>query len=90
MSAATLGVRYSGRVTIAVLLVLGAFARADTEVVGPIDRCAATCVDPETARRDLNVPLFLQRGFGHVDMGVYASVCGAGAVAKGDPVTPPG
>ncbi len=59
----------------------------DLEVVGPIDRCAATCVNPKTAERDLNVPLFLQRGFGHVDMGVYATVRSAGEVAKGDSLT---
>jgi len=62
---------------------------ARLEVAKPIDRCAATTVNPETAARDLNVPLFLQRGFGHVDMGVYASVTAAGRVAKGDSVTPP-
>jgi uncharacterized protein YcbX len=62
---------------------------ARLEVTGPIDRCAATAVNPKTAARDLNVPLFLKRGFGHVDMGVYASVRAAGTVAKGDRLTPP-
>ena len=59
------------------------------KVAGPIDRCAATNVDPETAERDLNVPLALQRGFGHVNMGIYAEVIEAGELAKGDELTPP-
>jgi uncharacterized protein YcbX len=63
---------------------------AGLEVVGPIDRCAATNVNPETAERDLNIPLALQRGFGHVDMGIYATVRTAGDAAKGDILTPPG
>jgi len=63
---------------------------AGLEVVGPIDRCAATNVNPDTAERDLNIPLALQRGFGHVDMGIYTSVCTAGEAAKGDLLTPPG
>ncbi len=62
---------------------------ARLEVVGPIDRCAATCVDPESAQRDLNIPLFLQRGFGHVNMGVYATVRAAGEIAKSDSLRPP-
>jgi uncharacterized protein YcbX len=62
---------------------------AGLEVVGPIDRCAATNVNPETAERDLNIPLALQRGFGHVDMGVYATVRTAGEAAKGNPVILP-
>ena len=51
-----------------------------------IDRCAATNVNPDTAARDLNIPLTLQRGFGHVDMGVYARVVEGGEIATGDPV----
>ncbi|MGF1607890.1 MAG: MOSC domain-containing protein [Kiloniellales bacterium] len=54
-----------------------------------IERCAATNVDPETGERDLNIPLALQRGFGHVTLGVYASVVGAGSIAKGDRLSPP-
>lgn len=49
-----------------------------------IDRCAATNVNPETAARDLNIPLTLQRGFGHIDMGVYARVLEPGSIATGD------
>ncbi len=53
-----------------------------------IRRCAATNVDPVTARRDLNLPLGLQDGFGHTDMGVYAEVIVGGAIKLGDELTP--
>ena len=52
-----------------------------------IDRCAATNVNPDTAGRDLNIPLALQRGFGHADMGIYARVIEAGEIARGDVLT---
>jgi len=54
-----------------------------------IPRCAATNVDPETALRDLNIPLGLGHHFGHADMGIYAEVLDEGAVALGDLLTPP-
>jgi len=54
-----------------------------------INRCAATNVDPETAERDMNIPKDLQRGFRHVDCGIYAEVIGAGNVATGDEIKIP-
>ena len=60
---------------------------ARLRVEGPIDRCAATNVNPDSAARDLNIPLALQRGFGHVDMGVYAQVIEAGEITQGDVLT---
>lgn len=59
---------------------------AELRVVDPINRCAATCVDPETAARDMNVPRILKRAFGHVETGVYAEVTEPGTIRKGDPV----
>lgn len=56
---------------------------ATFKVVDAIERCAATNVDPESAERDLNLPLALQRGFGHCQMGVYLRVLEAGQVATG-------
>ena len=56
------------------------------KVVDAIERCAATNVDPETAERDLNLPLALQRGFDHCQMGVYLRVIEAGQIAEGDPL----
>jgi len=61
---------------------------ARLRIVRPIERCAATNVNPATAVRDLNLPLALKRGFGHVTMGVFAVVTAGGEVAVGDAVEP--
>jgi uncharacterized protein YcbX len=55
-------------------------------VVEPIVRCAATHVDPDTARRNLDVVGALERTCGHVEMGVYAEVVIPGGIAAGDEV----
>ncbi len=60
---------------------------ARLRVTARIDRCAATSVNPVTAARDMNVVKALQRGFGHIDMGVYAEVIGGGEIATGDRIT---
>ncbi len=49
-----------------------------------IERCAATGVNPDSAQRDLNIVRTLSEGWGHMDMGVYATATGAGTVAVGD------
>ena len=49
-------------------------------------RCAATEVNPATARRDVRVPRLLVSELGHADMGVYLEVTGAGSLRAGDPV----
>lgn len=54
------------------------------EVVMPIDRCAATNVNPATAERDLNLPKDMMRGYGHIDCGVFARVTKGGDVNIGD------
>jgi uncharacterized protein len=61
-------------------LALGA---ARLVVVEPIERCAATHVNPATAARDANLVRALDRGFGHACMGVYARVVAGGAVGIG-------
>lgn len=48
-----------------------------------IQRCAATEVDPDTAERDLNVPVLLRRHFGHIDCGVYLKVTEGGPIEAG-------
>lgn len=58
------------------------------EVIKPITRCAATNVNPDTAERDLNLPLALQQGFGHPTMGIYARVVSGGPIAVGDAIVP--
>lgn len=59
---------------------------ARMKVVERIERCAATNVHPETAERDMNIPLTLRKGFGHIDMGVYAQVVAGGEIRPGDPI----
>jgi len=53
-----------------------------------INRCAATSVNPQTAKRDINVVKSLQRGLGHIDMGVFPRVATIGAIRLGDEVSP--
>lgn len=54
------------------------------DIVMPIDRCAATNVNPSTAERDLNIPKDMMRGYGHIDCGVFARVANGGQVKAGD------
>jgi uncharacterized protein YcbX len=53
-------------------------------------RCAATNVDPGSARRDsdLDIPSALQRLYGHADFGIYVVAKTAGAIAVGDAFDP--
>ena len=57
---------------------------ARIEIIDPIERCAATNVNPDTAERDMNIPLTLRKGFRHMQMGVYAKVITAGEIRAGD------
>lgn len=50
-------------------------------------RCAATEVNPATARRDLPIPRLLQQHYGHDDMGVYAEVLSDGSIDEADRVS---
>lgn len=59
---------------------------AVVEVLKKIDRCAATNVNPETGKVDMNLPLQLRRGFGHIDCGVHMKVVEGGPIAPGDTV----
>ncbi len=58
-------------------------------VIKRIERCAATNVNPDTAARDMNLPLSLRLGFNHVEMGIYAEIVQGGAIAVGDSFDPP-
>ena len=63
--------------------------RLRLKVVEPIERCAATNVNPDTAERDMNIPLTLRRGFDHICMGIYAEVLNDGEIAIGDALDAP-
>ncbi|MBP0447609.1 MOSC domain-containing protein [Roseomonas sp. SSH11] len=47
-------------------------------------RCPATQVDLQTGERDCDVPRLLKEHFGHMDLGVHATVAEGGRVAVGD------
>jgi uncharacterized protein YcbX len=53
------------------------------EVIKPIDRCAATNVDPATGRRDRDIPKALMEAYGHMDCGVYLRILGGGSLTEG-------
>ncbi|MBT3305393.1 MAG: MOSC domain-containing protein, partial [Alphaproteobacteria bacterium] len=62
---------------------------ATLTVTKRIDRCAAIQVNPSTAERDLKLLKDLKRGFGHIDMGIYAAVSTGGEIATGDALSIP-
>lgn len=47
-------------------------------------RCPATDVNPNTAKRDINIPFELKSHLGHMDMGIYIDVQTAGIINVGD------
>jgi uncharacterized protein YcbX len=53
-------------------------------VFKPIVRCAATHVNPKTARRDADVTRALFDAYGHMYCGVYLTVGVGGRLARGD------
>ncbi|HJN23430.1 MAG TPA: MOSC domain-containing protein [Rhodospirillales bacterium] len=58
--------------------------RARVKVTARIDRCAAVNVNPASGERDMNLLKDLQKGLGHVDMGIYAKITVAGTISAGD------
>ena len=52
-------------------------------------RCGATNVNPETGRRDLDLPGSLRAAFGHKELGVYLIAREGGRLAVGDQVFTP-
>lgn len=56
-------------------------------VVEPIERCAATCANPDKGVADLNLPRLLARGIGEPVFGVYAQVITPGELRPGMTLT---
>lgn len=54
------------------------------KVTKRIDRCRAIDADPERFRHDGDLVGALERGYGHHDCGVYASIESGGRIALGD------
>lgn len=59
------------------------------EVLDRTERCAATNAAPGAGKRDMEIPATLERAFGHMDMGVYATVAEAGQVGMSDRIAGP-
>ena len=62
---------------------------AEAEVFKPIVRCAATEVNPATAKRDAEVTKALFDAFGHMNCGIYVRITQPGRVGLGDACTVP-
>jgi uncharacterized protein YcbX len=65
---------------------VGGSSGVTLRVLEETERCAATEVNPATARRDIPVPRLLNQNYGHEIMGVFAEVLTAGVVSPGDAV----
>lgn len=65
-----------------------AIGSAEFEVMEKIGRCAATNMNPEKGVVDMNIPLSLRKGFGHVICGIYAKAVKDGDIKPGDSVSP--
>ena len=59
------------------------------DVLDRTERCAATNAAPGAGKRDMEIPATLERAYGHMDMGIYATVAEAGQVGIGDSITGP-
>lgn len=59
---------------------------AQAKVTMRTKRCAATQVNPETARRDIDIPKELRDHFGHSEMGIYAEISTTGTVSISDQI----
>ena len=57
-------------------------------IVSRIERCAATNVDPGTARRDLTIPQSLLRLYDRPDRGVYLTVVKGGEMSVNNRIGP--
>ncbi len=57
------------------------------KVLERIDRCSATNVDPADGRVDINLPLTLRKGFGHIDCGIRCRILMPGTITQGAELT---
>ncbi len=55
--------------------------------IKPIERCAATNVDPSAGIRDLRIPELIDRMHGHRDCGLYCEVIDGGVIRPCDSVS---
>lgn len=60
------------------------FGNAELEVFAETTRCAATDVDPATAKRYTRIPQTLLQSYDHSAFGVYAKIKRGGTISVGD------
>jgi uncharacterized protein len=60
------------------------FGAVTFEIFKRTERCPATNVDPETGLRDLKIPAFLSKTYGHSDFGIYGKIAQGGELKVGD------
>jgi uncharacterized protein YcbX len=58
----------------------------EMKITKRVVRCAATEVNPESAKRDIDIPEAIWRKTGESDLGIYARVITAGKIALGDKI----
>lgn len=58
------------------------------KITGRVKRCNATNADPQTGKRNTDIPKLLHERFGHLDFGLYAQVIQGGEIKIGDRVSP--
>ncbi len=58
----------------------------EVQIFRKIKRCAATEVNPQNGKRDINVPNQLHKLYGHSDLGVYGLVLNKGSLKTGDEI----
>jgi len=63
-----------------------AIGGARLDIIRPIDRCRTTSVNVDTGVLDINMPALLNRHFGHMYCGVYASVNTGASIAVGETI----
>lgn len=59
----------------------------ELEVVEPIARCQATNIIPGKGEVNMNIPLSLQKAYGHRNCGVYVKVTKGGTIHPSDEIT---
>lgn len=57
------------------------------DVIGPVGRCAAIDVNPQTAERGPPSLTMMKKTFGHTNLGIFALVAHGGTITQGDNFT---
>ena len=58
----------------------------EVQIFRKTKRCAATEVNPQNGKRDINIPNQLHKIYGHSDLGVYGLVLNKGSLKTGDEI----